>query len=30
MRTIEETFNPCDECPYGKDMRDGSGNDRMC
>jgi len=31
MRTIEDkTYNPCDECPYGIDMRDGSGNDRMC
>lgn len=24
------TFNPCDECKYGIDRRDGSGSDRMC
>ena len=24
------TYNPCDECPYGIDRRDGSGNDAMC
>lgn len=23
-------FNPCDECKYGIDRRDGSGGDRMC
>lgn len=27
---MKRTFNPCDECPYGIDMRDGSGNDAMC
>ena len=24
------TYSPCDECPYGIDMRDGSGSDAMC
>ena len=24
------TYNPCDECPYGIDRRDGSGNGSMC
>ena len=24
------TYNPCDECPYGVEKRDGSGNDSMC
>jgi len=24
------TCNPCDECPYGIDRRDGSGSERMC
>lgn len=23
-------FNPCDECMYGIERRDGSGNDSMC
>lgn len=26
----KRTFNPCDECKYGIDRRDGSGSDRMC
>lgn len=27
---MDRTYNPCDECPYGIDKRDGSGNDSMC
>lgn len=27
---FKRTFNPCDECKYGIDRRDGSGNDAMC
>ena len=26
----KRTFNPCDECKYGIDQRDGSGSDHMC
>lgn len=26
----KKTYNPCDECPYGIDKRDGSGNDSQC
>lgn len=26
----KQTYNPCDECPCGVDMRDGSGNDSTC
>lgn len=24
------TYNPCDECPYGIEKRDGSGDDSVC
>ena len=27
---MEMTYNPCDECPHGIDLRDGSGNDYAC
>ena len=27
---LKRTYNPCDECPYGIEKRDGSGNDFMC
>ena len=27
---LKRTYNPCDECPYGIEKRDGSGNDSMC
>lgn len=27
---LERTYNPCDECPYGIEKRDGSGNDSTC
>ena len=35
MKTLEyfdyeKIYCPCDECPYGIEKRDGSGNDSMC
>ena len=27
---LKRTYNPCDECPYGIEKRDGSGNDSTC
>jgi len=24
------SYNPCDECPYGIDRRNGNGDDKMC
>ena len=30
LSKFPRTYNPCDECPYGIEKRDGSGNDSMC
>jgi len=30
LKKYIRTYNPCDECSYGIDKRDGSGNDSMC
>ena len=30
LSRFKRTYNPCDECPYGIEKRDGSGNDSMC
>jgi hypothetical protein len=30
LNKCPHTYNPCDECPYGIEMREGSGDDSKC